>query len=126
MGWHDPVLKALEGIERALGGNVQYALGKRFLRDERLQDALAAFTLAERLLAESKSPNEQHVIAAIIRQAYCSSLLGNHDSACAGYGRALARMTATGEAHHPVAHAIARYLVEAGCAPADIAEVSKV
>jgi tetratricopeptide (TPR) repeat protein len=115
MDWQAPVLKALDAFERRLGGNVQYRLGKRLLEQNRTADALEAFVQSEKLMAESKRPNPRHIVAAIIRQAYCHAKLGNGQQACKEYSRALREMNLLGDADHPTARAIASYLANAEC-----------
>jgi hypothetical protein len=111
--WTGPVLKAADAIDRWIGGNVKYALGKRYLRQGRLSAALVAFTEAEELLIREKGVDHQHVVAAIIRQAECQARMGNRTDACREYRRALVRMTEIGDGEHPTAKAISKYIASA-------------
>jgi hypothetical protein len=102
-------------VERLLGANVRLHLGKHYLRKGDFAAALRAFVLAEQLFIKERGPDHQLVITAIMRQAECYNRLGDGEAACRETFRALKRMRESGYANHPMAKALADYLIAANC-----------
>lgn len=106
----DKLASLLGRLDRALGADTKYALGKRYQRERRFADALAAFQDAEVWLAEKHGSDHPFVISAIVKQGWCHAAMENLEEACRNYDRALEKMVKRGDGDHELASHIREYL----------------
>ncbi len=87
-------------------GDLKFMLGKRYLRQGRVDEAYSAFADAERLLEEQKGRLHPHTTACHIR-------LGDRPGACDDYRQALITIVESGHAAHRAARSISDWLSDA-------------
>ena len=122
---------ALYGVARSLGeidpsmaiwprrGEIYYRMGKHLRRKGNFAEALQAFRSSESGLVDAFGPVHPYVVAAVVQQGYCAARLNDREAACREYARALGMMHEIGEANHPLAESISRYLIAASRGQAD-------
>ncbi len=118
------VVRSLSEIDPSMAlwprrGEIYYRMGKHLHRKGNFAEALQAFRASEVGLVDSFGPVHPYVVAAVVQQGYCAARLDDRDAACREYARALGIMHVIGEANHPLAESISKYMTAASCGQAD-------